>query len=129
MVVRIHLAIVLFDIQVNAQQVLRVNLGEIIFVFSSIGSRVVLDYLAILARQQATGLVGIPCNNVRDHILVHCRRNTHNKTSAGHHSSFTSKSSSSSSNSRVHKSSLRYFQPPSARITTILPRSMLAATR
>src|SRR5215467_15863259 len=129
MVVRIHLAIVLFDIQVDAQQVLRVNLGEIIFVCGSIGGGVVLDYLAVFASQQTTGFIGIACNNVRDHLLVHCRRDTHNKTCAGHHNSFASKSPSSSSNSRVHRSSLRYFQPPSARITTILPCSMLAATR
>src|SRR6266487_3920800 len=129
MVVRIHLAIVLVDIQVDAQQVLRVNLGEIIFVFGSIGGRVVLDYQAVLTRQQTAGLVRIACNNVCDHLLVHCCRNMYNKTCAGHHNSFASKPSSSSSNSRVHKSSLRYFQPPSARITTILPCSMLAATR
>src|SRR6266699_6860977 len=128
-VIRIHLAVVLFDIQVDAQQVLRVNLGEIIFVFGSVGGRVVLDHLSILASQQTAGLVGIARNNVRDHLLVHCRRDTHDKTSAGHHNSFASKSSSSSANSRVHRSSLRYFQPPSARITTILPCSMLAATR
>src|SRR5260370_20047728 len=119
----------MFDMQGDAEQVLGVNLGEIILVFGSIGGRVVFDYLAIFASQQTTGLVGIACNNVRDHLLVHCRRNMHNKTSAGHHNSFASKSSSSSANSRVHRSSLRYFQPPSARITTILPCSMLAATR
>src|SRR5260370_25984873 len=119
----------MFDMQGDAEQVLGVNLGEIILVFGSIGGRVVFDYLAIFASQQTTGLVGIACNNVRDHLLVHCRRNRHNKTSAGHHNSFASKSSSSSSNSRVHRSSLRYFQPPSARITTILPCSMLSATR
>src|SRR5438067_13728931 len=98
--------------------------------FGSISSRVVFDYSTIFACQEATGLVGVTGHHVRHHLIVHCLGDTHDKLFiTGHHRILASKSSSSSSRSRVHKSSLRYFQPPWATMTTILPRSRLSAAR
>src|ERR1700738_3831430 len=94
--------------------------------FGSIGGRVVLDNPAILACQHSTRFIGITCHHVRYHLFIHGCRDMHDKCFiTGYHKIFASKSSSSSSNSRVHRSSLRYFQPPSARITTIFPLSRL----
>src|SRR6266480_6990332 len=96
----------------------------------SISGRVVFDYSAIFACQEAAGFVGVTGHHVRHHLIVHCPGDTHDKLFiTGYHRILASKFSSSSSRSRVHKSSLRYFQPPSAKMTTILPRSKLEATR
>src|ERR1700730_4891853 len=94
-----------------------------------VGGRVVVDYLTVFACQQAAGFVGVARCHMCQHLFIHPTGNTHDKWFAAYHKILASKSSSSSSSARVHKSSLRYFQPPSARITTILPCSMLAATR
>src|SRR5436309_7042180 len=66
---------------------------------------------------------------MRQYLFEHVTGDTHDERFIGYHNIFASKSSSRSSSSRVHKSSLKYFQPPSARMTTILPRSKLSATR
>src|SRR5256885_16151837 len=96
----------------------------------SISGRVVFDYSTIFACQQATGLVGVTGHHMRHHLIVHCPGDTHDKLFiTGYHRILASKFSSSSSRSRVHKSSLRYFQPPSAKMTTILPRSKLSPAR
>src|SRR5690348_14163104 len=96
--------------------------------FGGIDGRVVFDYLAILAGKQAAGFVRVTGRHVRHHFIEHCSGNTHDKLFTGsYHKILASKSSSSSSSLRVHRSSLRYFQPPSARITTTLPWSKLSA--
>src|SRR5579859_7134502 len=94
-----------------------------------VGGGIIFEDLAILACQKPTGFVGISRLNMCHHLLVHVAGDTHYKGFKGYHKIFASKISSSSSSSRVHKSSLRYFQPPSARMTTILPRSKLSAAR
>src|SRR5438132_13190619 len=95
-----------------------------------IDGRVVFDYATIFACQQAAGFVGVTGHHVGQHLIVHCPGDTHDKLFiTGYHRILASKSSSSSSRSRVHKSSLRYFQPASARMTTILPCSKLSAAR
>src|SRR5690348_6241808 len=98
----------------------------------SIGGWVVFHHLTVFACQQPAGFVGIASDDVRQHVGVHRPGDAHYKGCfrfLRYHNNFASRSSSSVSRSRVHRSSLRYFQPPSARMTTILLRSMLDATR
>src|SRR2546423_13646557 len=98
--------------------------------FGSISGQVVFDYSTIFACQEAAGFVGVTGHHVRHHLIVHGPGDAHDKLFiSGYHKILASKSSSSSSSSRVHRSSLRYFQPPSARMTTILPWSKLSAAR
>src|SRR5579863_4271611 len=111
------------------QEVLRTYFGEIVGMLGGISGRVVFDDLTILARQHTTGFVGIARDDVCQHIGIHRRGNTYFKRRFIYHNSLASKSSSSSPSSRVQRSSLRYFQPPSAKMTTIFPCSILAPTR
>src|SRR5690348_11671795 len=93
----------------------------------SVSGWIVLDHLAADAAERTTGFIRVALDDTSYHFFIDRLRNTHDKRC--YHNIFASRSSSSSSNSRVHKSSLRYFQPPSARMTTILPCCILAATR
>src|SRR5579884_2505647 len=93
----------------------------------SVGGWIVFDYLSTDAAKRTAGFTRVALDDTGHHFLIDRLRNTHDKRC--YHNIFASRSSSSSSSSRVHRSSLRYFQPPSARMTTILPRCMLAATR
>src|SRR5581483_4335532 len=124
-----HLAVVFFDVVEDVEQVVGGDDGEVVGLLGGVGGRIVLDYPTIFAAQRAAGFIGIARYDMRGHLIVQCPGDTHDKGCVIYHNNTASKSSSSCSISRVHRSSLRYFQPPSARITTILPRSMLAATR
>src|SRR6185312_13287098 len=85
--------------------------------------------LTALTTQSTTGLVGVTSYDMSNHLCIDRLRYMQNEAIFSYHNIFASKSSSSSLSSRVHRSSLRYFQPPSARTTTILPCSMLDAMR
>src|SRR5579875_2773892 len=97
--------------------------------FGSIGGWIVFYNQRINASQNSTALVRVGRGDMGEHLRVQSARNAHNKRITCYHNNLASNSSSRLSRLRVQRSSLRYFQPPSARITTILPRSRLDATR
>src|SRR5579875_1215285 len=125
-----HITIITIDIIINAYQVGLGDNREIIRLVGGIGGRIVLDDQAILAADDATALVGIALHDMGHHLLINRLRDTHHERGVLHlsyHNTFASKLSSSSSNSSVHRSSLKYFQPPSARMTTIFACSSFSA--
>src|SRR5258708_4375745 len=124
-----HIAIILINIIINAYHIGFADNREIIGELGGIRRWIILDHQFTLTTKRSTGFVRITSHDMRNHLAIKSFGNTYNKTSFSYHKIFASKSSSSVSNSRVHRSSLRYFHPPSARIVTILPRSILAATR
>src|SRR5260221_10693934 len=98
----------------------------------SISSWVMLHDLTTTVTKGTTTFIWITLHNMGKHGLIDSIGNMYYETciySMNYHNSFASNSSSSLLMSRVHRSSLRYFQPPSARMTTILPLSIFSATR
>src|SRR6266516_27504 len=124
-----HVAVVRVDVVIDAHDIGLADNREIVRLLSGVGGRIVFDDRPILATERATGLVGIACDDMGLHLVVDRCGDTHNKTCFSYHNTFASNSPSSSRRLRVHRSSLRYFQPPSARMATILPCSMLSAIR
>src|SRR5450631_232427 len=124
-----HVAVVGINIIINTYDIGFTDNGEVIGKLGSVGGWIVLNDGPIFAPERTTGFIGIACGDMRDHFVVDCFRNTHCEIWFCYHNIFASKLSSRVCRSRVHRSSLRYFQPPSASSTTILPCCILSATR
>src|SRR5258708_6973224 len=124
-----HCTIIIVDIIVNPHQVGFTDNREIVGMLGGVGGRIVFDDKGINAADGSAALVGIGHGDMGEHFRVGSAGNTYNKCFTCYHNNLASNSSSTVSRSRVQRSSLRYFQPPSARMTTILPCSRLDATR
>src|SRR5579863_720202 len=109
-----HLTIILIDIVVDAHEVCLSDNREVVWMLSSISSRVMLHDLITTATKSATTFIWITLHNMGEHGLIDCMGDVYYETcicSMSYHNSFASNSSSSLLMSRVHRSSLRYFQP------------------